>query len=91
MFQKIEHDLILILAGPQLPQTCDHPSIVQSPDGQGVILLGCFENGEPTDAIYELVNTQNKGLMWEKMSQKLKYPRYDTVAMLIPDELVNCS
>ena len=54
-------------------------------------MLGCFENGEPTDAVYELVNTEDNGLMWEKMSQKLKYPRYDTVAMLIPDELVNCS
>ena len=86
----IHEKIICLLVGPQLPQTCDHPSIVQSPDGQGVILLGCFENGAPTDAIYELVNSDDNGLMWNKMSQKLKYPRYDTVAMLIPDELANC-
>ena len=62
--------------------------MVTSPDGQGIILVGCSESNE---AIYELKNNETGNLEWKLMTQKLQHPRSVTVAMLIPDELTNCS
>ena len=61
--------------------------MVTSPNGNGIILLGCYEK---RDAIYELSNTNGR-FQWLEMTQKLQYPRTETVAMLIPDNLTNCS
>ena len=69
-----------------MPTTCRFPSMVTNPDGDGVILLGCYEN---QDTLYELKNLDGI-LTWKEMPQKLKYPRHSTVAMLIPDDLANC-
>ena len=75
------------LVGPKLLEPCSGSSMITSPFGEGVILLGCREHKE---AFYEL-NNSNGILSWRKMKQQLKYPRSDTVAMLVPDELVSCS
>ena len=75
------------LVGPKLLEPCSGSSMITSPSGEGVILLGCREHKE---AFYEL-NNSNGILSWRKMKQQLKYPRSDTVAMLVPDELVSCS
>ena len=60
--------------------------MITSPDGNGVILLGCSAS---RDIIYEL-RIFNGDLEWIEISQKLKYPREHTVPMLIPDYLTNC-
>ena len=78
---------ILNFLGPKLPHKCAYPTMVTSPNGNGIILLGCYEK---RDAIYELSNT-NGTFQWLEMTQKLQYPRTETVAMLIPDDLTNCS
>ena len=62
--------------------------MVTSPDGQGVILLGCYPNRE---SLYELRKNNDGILAWTKLPQKLKYPRESTLAMLIPDEMVLCT
>ena len=69
-----------------MTESCISPSLVPSPNGEGVILLGCENN--PRD-MFELKN-KNGVLAWMKMTQKLEYPRSHTNAMLIPDTLVNC-
>jgi len=46
--------------------------MITSPTGDGVILLGCFENRE---AIYKMALNSNGDFQWTKMKQKLKYPR----------------
>ena len=60
--------------------------MITSPDGHGIILLGCYES---MDKIYELRNIDGD-LQWNILPQKLKHPRTNTVTMLIPDDLTNC-
>ena len=60
--------------------------MVTSPSGQGAILVGCVGSQE---SLYELRSIEGQ-LEWRKMKQKLQYPRYFSIAMTIPDNLVNC-
>ena len=70
-----------------LPQNCIDGSMVSSSNGQDAILVGCKENPEK---IYKL--QWNKAtLEWVLMKQKLKFPRSNAVAMLIPDVLTYCN
>ena len=80
------------IAGDELPSDCYYPSMVTSPDGFGVILVGCLfgEDLKADDKIYELRPDVNGELTWKVMSQKLKYARGATIAMLIPDDITNC-
>ena len=83
--------LILLLknpiTGPALPQDCIDGSMVSSSNGREAILLGCAENPEK---IYKLRWRNATTLEWVLMWQKLKYPRSNAVAMLIPDALTHC-
>ena len=57
-------------------------------NGKSVILLGCYEDRE---SIYKMkASTPNGPLIWEKLPQRLQFPRTETVAMLVPDSLVKC-
>ena len=69
---------------PQLDQLCTSSSLVTSPNDDSVILLGCNEH---RDSFFELKSI-NGHLEWSKMQQNLKYQRYSSVAMLVPDDLV---
>ena len=62
--------------------------MVSSSNGQGAILVGCEENPEK---IYKLIWNDGISLEWVLMKQKLKYPRSNAVAMLIPDVLTLCN
>ena len=73
------------IEGPDLPQDCSYPSMVTSPNGQGVMLVGCVEHAQVTDTIYELVAT-NDTLVWRPMDQNLTYPRMNSVSVLVSDE-----
>ena len=79
--------LVFIFSGPELPHNCAHPTVITSPGGQGVILLGCYEK---RDAIYEL-SIKNETFQWTEMKQKLQYPRTETITMFIPDEMTKCN
>ena len=72
---------------------CKHGSMQTSPNGQGVVLLGCNDGTryykDNLKYIYELQQNEGK-LQWKQMNQTLTYPRYKTVSMLIPDELAIC-
>ena len=77
--------------GPPLPVSCGYPSLVTSQDGQEVYVVGCKEDGRGGKDIYQL-NILNGGeLEWTTLSDKIKNERFDTVSMLIPDELANCN
>ena len=77
-------------SGPDIPESCNSPSMVQSPDGNGIILVGCYNQySEVSNALYEMT-TIGKDLRWRLMPQKLAFPKSNNVAMLIPDELVTC-
>jgi hypothetical protein len=64
--------------------------MLTSPDGQGVILMGGNSYGYQS-SIYKLICDQLE-CKWSEMEQQLKIPRYDFVAMLIPDTFkTNCT
>ena len=80
--------ILICIAGPELPQNCIDGSLVSSSNGQEAFLVGCAENPEK---IYTLRWSSTLSLEWVLMTQKLKYPRSNTVAMLIPNALLtNC-
>jgi hypothetical protein len=64
-------------------------SMLPSPDGQGVIIMGATTITEQS-SIYKLICDQ-LGCKWSEMEQQLKIPRRYFVAMLIPDTLTNCT
>ena len=84
--------LFALIAGPNLPQTCWYPSMVSTPNGEGVIIVGCSTNiGSITDKIYQLTwGNDGNELEWTTMTQTLQVARTNAVAMLIPDELTCC-
>ena len=72
--------------GPQLPFHLRNSTMITSPSGDGVILIGGFNATyrKHSDLILEF-NYQSK--VWTILEQKLKYPRELFVAMYIPTEL----
>jgi hypothetical protein len=82
---------LVIIAGPKLPKTLSRASLVPSPDGQGVILIGGYSSTDPGNqsSMYKLICDQ-LGCKWSEMEQQLQRSRRDFVAMLIPDHLTNC-
>ena len=78
----------LYFSGPDLPDACYQGSMVTSPTGDGVILLGCDQN---RDTIYKMAPDSNGAFVWTKMKQKLKYPRTARpIVAPIDDEQVTC-
>ena len=64
--------------------------MITSPNGKGLILVGCFDMNNYSQNIYELIH-ENGNFIWKIKPQKLKYPRTLTVSMLIPDEITTCT
>ena len=74
-----------------MPQKCAYGSLVTLPNDNEAVLVGCEdENYDITENIYKLT-WQGEHLIWVIMAQKLKYPRYDAVAMLVQNEITNCN
>ena len=61
--------------------------MVTSSNGKEAILVGCTENSEK---MYKLRWSNENTMEWVLMKQKLKYPRTNAVAMLIPNALTQC-
>ena len=68
--------------GPDLLEPCDDGSLVSSPNGEWIALLGCRQN---PSKIYKL-----EGGAWTVYQKELKYPKRSGLAFLISDDLVNC-
>ena len=90
---SLKKDHLSSVIGPKLPHACIDGSMVSSSNGQESFLVGCEENSEK---IYKLRWSHDlwsnvTTLEWLLMKQKLKYPKHQAVAMLIPDELTQCT
>ena len=59
-------------------------------DNDVVIIGGRDEHLDEQSSLHRLT-CQNQDCEWKTMSQQLKVARYRFVAILIPDELVDCS
>lgn len=68
--------------GPKLPEKMVEISLVTNQNGNGVLVVY-------QEKIHEL-KCSEQGCEWVKLEQELSVGRDDYVAMLIPDELVNC-
>jgi hypothetical protein len=84
--------IFYLIAGPKLPKKLEGASLLPSPDGQGVIVIGGWSGGDGyQSSIYKLICDQLE-CKWSTMTQQLKIARKDFVAMLIPDTIkTNCT
>lgn len=57
--------------------------------GDGLLVIGGISNWDSQSAIYYF-GCKAAMCSWTTMDQKLSEPRYNAVAMLIPNSLANC-
>ncbi len=73
------------IAGPSLPLSANHPTLIEFQDS--VVLIGGY-GGVDGKHLYQLNSPTEK---WIEMKQTLKERRSDSIAFLIPDELTDCN
>ena len=59
------------------------------PFDKDVVIIGGWDGSSYQSSLHRLT-CHNQDCEWKTMSQQLKVARSDFVAMLIPDELVDC-
>ena len=75
-------------SGPMLPLDISGGFMLEHPRG-GVLLIGGLLDGwKSLDTIYHLPSLTSK---WELLPQKLKEPRHDFAAVVVPDDVTTCS
>jgi hypothetical protein len=72
--------------GPELPSGIDESQMVEDQNG-GVVLIGGLGN---LDTLYQLPHG-GQDAVWTKMEQKMKTGRNSHTAILVPDNIVDCS
>ena len=74
-----------------MPNGLSHHEIV--PFDKDVVIIGgeYYQSGWVYQSLLHRLTCQNQDCEWKTMSQQLKVARWDFVAILIPDELVDCS
>ena len=70
----------LYISGPNLPLELARHTMVTSPTGKGVIVMG----GTNSKAMFEL----SQSMEWTRLEQTLKIGHLGPLAIPIPDELV---
>ena len=65
-------------------------TMVTSPKGNGVFMVGCKDLLGDSDDIYEMVTDSSGHMSW-RIYKSFKYPRTNLITMLIPDEFTTCS
>ena len=60
-------------------------------DGTEAVLIGCNDgNKNGLEKIFK-ITWQGDHLVWETLTQQLKYPRNQAIAMNIPETLTHCT
>jgi N-acetylneuraminic acid mutarotase len=76
--------------GPELPFGIGFSQMVEDQNG-GVVLIGGFSSSAGTlDTLYQLPHG-GQDAVWTKMEQKMETERYWHTAILVPDNIVECS
>ena len=80
------------MEGPNLPAKISNFTMVKSPTGKGIIIIGgsrrCMENQSfPLDALYELSGDSIDTLKWTRLEQKLQIARYNHFSFYIPNQV----
>jgi hypothetical protein len=76
--------------GPELPFGIDDSQMVEDQNG-GVVLIGGESSSiSKLDTLYQLPHG-GQDAVWTKMEQKMQTGRRQHTAILVPDNIVNCS
>jgi hypothetical protein len=75
--------------GPELPVAIDESQMVEDENG-GVVLIGGRSSVDYLNTLYELPHG-GQDVVWTEMEQKMKTGRYAHTAILVPDNIVDCS
>jgi hypothetical protein len=76
--------------GPELPFGISNSQMVEDQNG-GVILIGGYSSSLVNlDTLYQLPHG-GQDAAWIKMEQKMKTVRSSHTAILVPDNIVDCS
>ena len=76
------------ILGPKLPFRLKGSTMIPSPTGNGVLVIGGFKHklNTATD-ILELSGDSKKTFGWKLLQQKLQYPRSDLIAFPISNDI----
>ena len=82
--------MILIFPGPKLPFQLSFSSMVPSPSGRGLVVIGGWNDneGKHSNVLLEL---KGSSMEWVPLKQTLQYARHCHVAIPIPDDWEYCS
>jgi hypothetical protein len=76
--------------GPELPFGIYRSQMVEDQNG-GVVLIGGYSSSVGRlDTLYQLSHG-GQDAVWTKMEQKMKTGKYAHTAILVPDNIVDCS
>ena len=80
-----------IILGPKLPYNMSFISMVSSPTGRGVIIIGGKARRIPSNikALIELSGDSVESLKWTFLEQKLRHKRVDHTSMIISEQFTN--
>ncbi len=78
--------------GPKLPGALQGPSMVPSPSGNGVVIIGGKQDSyfNEVGTLLELQISEDSSMTWVEMRASLKFPRSGHLSMLIPEDLTSC-
>ena len=74
----------LFISGPKLPFELSRSTMVTSPSGKGVVVIGGYNKNGYKDALLELKGISSKE--WVPLKQTLQHVRENHVAIPIPDD-----
>jgi len=72
-----------------MPEGVDGPRMVASPDKEVVYIVGGSGPSGKKIFKFSCLDDQIQHCQWEEMATRLTYPRWASIAMSIPDDLVN--
>ena len=85
-YQSLVVKSIKIFSGPKLPFKLSQASMVTSPTGKGVVIVGGWneKSSKYSTSLFEL---DGRTMRWTKLKQTLEYGRVGHISFPIPDHL----
>ena len=80
--------LTCIFIGPKLPHPMALHSMVAPQDR--IITVGGTDGTSSMSDLFQMT-CEPDNCIWTKMSQELRIPRHGAVAILVPDEVLQCN
>ena len=81
------------ILGPDLPYSQHSMSMVTSPDGKGVIIIGAEDgtgDGIRSNDKDRLLELRAGAISWNFLDRKMEYNRYGHTVIPLPKQATNC-